>query len=62
MTPLPSDMCSGTCGGKLENCPAPQACGWPEYEDEDNGFRDAVVFVLAVLSLVVLCFGVMIWL
>jgi len=59
---IPKEMCSGTCAGKRENCPCPMACGWPDPEGEDKGFRDAVVFVLATLSLVVLCFGVMIWL
>jgi hypothetical protein len=58
----PKEMCSGTCGGKRENCPAPQACGWPDPEGDDKGFLDVIVFVLAVVSLVVLCFGVMIWL
>lgn len=58
---IPTDMCSGTCAGKKENCPCPQACGWPDPEGEDK-FLNAVVFVLGMLSLVVLCFGVMVWL
>ena len=60
---IPKEMCSGTCAGKRENCPAPQACGWPDPEGEDRDFLNSIVFVLTMISVFVgVFFGVMIWL
>lgn len=59
---IPNEMCSGSCGGKKENCPVPQACGWPEHEDGDKGFLNAIVFMLSMVGLIVFCFLVLIWL
>jgi len=59
---IPKEMCSGSCGGKKENCPAPQACGWPEYEDGDKGFLNSIVFMLTMIGLIAVCFGVLVWL
>ena len=62
-TPIPNDMCSGSCGGKRENCPAPQACGWPEETTKvENDIVAAVKFMLAMIGLIVFCFGVVVWL
>jgi hypothetical protein len=56
-------MCSGSCGGKRENCPAPQACGWPEETTKvENDIVAAVKFMLAMIGLIVFCFGVVVWL
>jgi hypothetical protein len=58
---IPSDMCSGSCNGKRENCPSPQACGWPKYEDKDKGFLRSIVFILMMLGLIIFCVGVLTW-
>lgn len=60
-TQIPQEMCSGTCGGKKENCPVPQACGWPE-EDIESEMLKHLVGVLACIGLIVFCFGVIVWL
>jgi len=55
-------MCSGSCGGKRENCPVPVACGWPEHEDGDKKFLNSVVFMLTMIGLIIFCAGVLAWL
>lgn len=61
-TPTPNDMCSGSCGGKRENCPVPVACGWPEHEDGDKKFLNSVVFMLTMIGLIIFCARVLAWL
>ena len=61
MTPTPSDMCSGSCKGKRENCPCPTACGWPE-DDFDAATLRTVLGLLTAIGLVIFCFGVAVWL
>jgi len=58
---IPKELCNGSCNGKRENCPAPQACGWPEYEDEDKGFLRSIVFIVTMLGLIIFCVGVLTW-
>lgn len=58
---IPEEMCSGTCAGKKENCPCPQACGWPDDELE-NEVVAAVKFILTVICVIMFCFGVIVWL
>lgn len=58
---IPKEMCSGTCGGKRENCPAPQACGWPEYEYEEKKVLNYIVGILTCIGLIIFCVGVLAW-
>lgn len=57
-----TDLCSGSCGGKRENCPVPMACGWPEEEDLGTKAINLVVTALVVIGLVVACGAVLVWL
>lgn len=60
---IPKEMCSGSCGGKRENCPAPQACGWPdETTNADNKILQHFIGALVCIGLIVFCFGVIVWL
>ena len=61
-TRIPEEMCNGTCGGKKENCPAPQACGWPEDINKENKILSNLVGILVCIGLIVFCFGVIVWL
>lgn len=59
---VPSDLCSGSCQGKWENCPSPMVCGLSNPEIDDKGFLDAIVFMLSMVGLIVVCFLVVVWL
>jgi len=60
---IPNEMCSGSCGGKRENCPAPQACGWPEDIDNfDNKLLRHLLGITVCIGLIVFCVGVLVWL
>jgi len=59
---IPKEMCSGSCGGKKENCPVPQACGWPEITKTENTILQHLIGVLVCIGLIVFCFGVIVWL
>ena len=62
-TPIPSDMCSGSCGGKRENCPVPMACGWPEEVTRfENKMLRYLIGALVCIGLIVFCARVLAWL
>lgn len=62
-TPTPNDMCSGSCGGKKENCPVPQACGWPEeITKTERKMLRYLIGSLTCIGLIVFCAGVLAWL
>lgn len=61
-TKIPGEMCSGSCDNKRENCPVPQACGWPEDVAEENKILGKLIGILACIGLLVFCFGVIVWL
>jgi hypothetical protein len=58
---VPNDMCSGSCQGKIENCPSPMVCGLANPEAESEIIK-AIVFMLSMVGLIVFCFLVLIWL
>lgn len=58
----PTDLCSGTCGGKRENCPVPMACGWPEEDALGAKSLNLLGTALVVIGLLVFCGGVFVWL
>jgi hypothetical protein len=60
-TPTPSDMCSGSCGGKRENCPVPMACGWPEYDKSTNEVLRVLLALIIIAGLVIFFLGLMVW-
>lgn len=57
----PSDLCSGSCKGRRENCPCPQACGWPDYEFDDKQTMKYIVWIITCIGLIVFCTGVLLW-
>jgi len=60
---IPSDMCSGSCNGKRENCPAPQACGWSdEVAKVEHRMLRYFIDALVCIGLIVFCAGVLAWL
>jgi hypothetical protein len=61
-TRIPEEMCSGSCGGKKENCPVPMACGWPEDINEENKILNHLIGILVCVGLIVFCVGVIVWL
>jgi len=61
-TKIPEEMCSGSCGGKKENCPVPMACGWPEDINKENKILSNLVGILVCVGLIVFCAGVIVWL
>ena len=61
-TPTPNDMCSGTCGGKRENCPVPMACGWAEeVARTENRILRHFIAALVCIGLIIFCAGVLGW-
>jgi len=58
----PTDLCSGTCEGKRENCPVPMACGWPEEDSLGAKALNLIITALVVIGLVVTCAAVLVWL
>lgn len=58
---IPEEMCSGSCGGKRENCPCPMACGWPEVKKVEVKMLKYFAGAVTCIGLIIFCAVVLTW-